>query len=77
MTKYDEHAIDEIKISMLTHWNAGRRDNEFHDAVRHECPFATLRQYNTAADLAWTELSGGSLTATAAWAQATDECEEG
>ena len=50
--------IEMLKTSMLKHWAAGKREDEFHNAVRGECPDASLQEYNDAADAAWPEIFG-------------------
>ncbi len=44
--------------SMRRHWRAGARPPEFQQAVRGDCPEATLFEFNAAADLVWAEIRG-------------------
>jgi hypothetical protein len=41
---------------MLRHWQSGKRDGDFHTAVRDEFPFVSLERYNAAADAAWAQI---------------------
>ena len=51
----DMAMLTEIKDSMLRHWDDGLRGDKFHDAVRSDCPTATLSAYQEAAEAAWAE----------------------
>ena len=46
-----------LLASMHRHWADGLRHPEFHNAVRDDCPDATLAQFNAAADEVWAELT--------------------
>ena len=47
---------EQLRASMRRHWMAGLRPPEFQQAVRRDCPAATLDGFNAAIDEVWAEL---------------------
>lgn len=49
----DDNVKTQLRTSMHRHWQAGKRPPEFQDAVRADCPDATLALFDQIADEVW------------------------